>query len=204
MGRAPTDTKQRLIDTAMDLIWRNSYGAVSVDEICKTAGVQKGSFYHYFPSKADLAIVTMETCYEEHSGEHNEIFSPVIPPLERFDRLADHILREQVEAAEKYGRVCGCPFATLGSELAGQEEAIRLKIEDICRKYLMYLENALRDSAAGGHIPADTNIPAKAEEIYAYIMGQMMMARILNSLACLEENLKSGLRHIIGAAKGGT
>ena len=46
------NTKQRLLDTAIELIWEQSYGAVSVDHICERAGAQKGSFYHFFQSKS--------------------------------------------------------------------------------------------------------------------------------------------------------
>jgi len=35
------DTRQRLLETAMDLIWEQSYGAVSVDVICERAGAKK-------------------------------------------------------------------------------------------------------------------------------------------------------------------
>ena len=38
MGRPGHDTKQTLIDTALELIWKSSYGSVSVDDICKAAG----------------------------------------------------------------------------------------------------------------------------------------------------------------------
>ena len=37
-----SDTKQRLLDAAGRLIWEQSYGAVSVDEICDQAGANKG------------------------------------------------------------------------------------------------------------------------------------------------------------------
>jgi len=52
----PGTTKDKLLLVAFDLIWNNSYGSVSVDDICQRAGVNKGSFYHFFESKADLAI----------------------------------------------------------------------------------------------------------------------------------------------------
>ena len=44
----------------MELIWEQSYGSVSVDVICERAGARKGSFYHFFPSKSDLAAVAIE------------------------------------------------------------------------------------------------------------------------------------------------
>ena len=41
MASNSKDTKLRLIETATDLIWRDSYGSVSVDGICKQAKVNK-------------------------------------------------------------------------------------------------------------------------------------------------------------------
>ena len=52
------ETKEKLMQVGFDLMWDNSYGSVSVDDICKRAGINKGSFYHFFPSKADLVVVS--------------------------------------------------------------------------------------------------------------------------------------------------
>ena len=145
MGRPSSDTKQTLIDTALELIWTSSYGSVSVDDICKAAGVKKGSFYHFFPSKVDLAVAAMEHSYHEVKPLYDTIFSPDTPPVQRFERMADFAVAKQAEAAERYGRVCGCPCASLGSEMAGQEDGIRAKFEDIAHRLERYYENALRD-----------------------------------------------------------
>src|ERR1700761_7359982 len=103
------DTKQILIDTASELIWKNSYGAVSVDDICKAADVRKGSFYHFFPSKVDLATAAMEHSYQGMKINYDRIFSAETAPIERFEKLADFVYEGQMESAAKYGRVCGCP-----------------------------------------------------------------------------------------------
>ena len=66
MGRSPTNTKEKILQSANDLIWQSSYGAVSVDDICATAGVKKGSFYYYFSSKAELAITVMDESFINH------------------------------------------------------------------------------------------------------------------------------------------
>ena len=50
MGRT-SNAKERLLQVAFDLIWQQSYGAVSVDDICQRAKVKKGSFYYFFPLK---------------------------------------------------------------------------------------------------------------------------------------------------------
>src|SRR5438105_4631699 len=63
MGRA-SNAKERLLKAAGDLIWEQSYGAVTVDAICERADVKKGSFYHFFASKAKLAVAVLEAHWE--------------------------------------------------------------------------------------------------------------------------------------------
>jgi TetR/AcrR family transcriptional repressor of nem operon len=82
--------------------------------------------------------------------------------------------------------------------MAGQEAGIRAKFEDIAHRQERYYENALRDIIADGLLPETTDVKVKAQEIYAYALGQMMIARIQNDLATLERDLKPGLLQLLG------
>jgi TetR/AcrR family transcriptional repressor of nem operon len=198
MSATTKDTKTKLIDAAMDLIWKGSYGSVSVDDICRAADVRKGSFYHFFPSKVDLAIAVMEESYQIMKPELDNIFSPATPPLARFERLADAVYETQSQAAAKYHQVCGCPCTSLGSEMAGQEAGIRAKFEDIANRRERYYENALRDLVAEGRLPEQTDVMVKAQEISTFIIGQLVTARIQNDLTHLKRDLKPGLLKLLG------
>jgi len=201
MGRSPTNTKEKLLETAMDLIWQSSYGSVSVDEICKVSGVKKGSFYYYFPSKVDLAIAAMEASYQSYQPEVMNLFALKISAVERFERLAVFVYQKQKKAYEKYGRVCGCPFASLGSEMAGNEEAIRQKANETFRQQAHYYIETLQEMVDAGQLHKDTNLTAKAFEIHTFIMGQVMMARIQNDLTALKHDLTSGLFRVLNLEK---
>src|SRR5258708_36735741 len=107
--KKPSETKEKLLQVAFDLIWDSSYGSVSVDDICKRAGINKGSFYHFFPSKADLAVAAYEEHWKLKRPMMDSIFSPQVPPLERIQTCCREIIGIQREQAEKYGHVCGCP-----------------------------------------------------------------------------------------------
>ncbi len=199
--KATQDTKQILIDTASDLIWKNSYGAVSVDDICKAANVKKGSFYHFFPSKVDLAIAALEEFYQSKKEAYDRIFSPQTPSIKRFEQMADFVVELQEQAAARHGRVCGCPHAALGSEMAGQEDAIRQKLDDITKRSERYYESGIRDLIADGVLPADTDIKAKAQEVFTYLLGQLMFARIQNDINIIKRDFKPGLLRILGVTK---
>jgi TetR/AcrR family transcriptional repressor of nem operon len=49
-------SKTRLLDAALQVIRTKGYSATTVDDVCAAAGVTKGSFFHHFSSKEDLAI----------------------------------------------------------------------------------------------------------------------------------------------------
>ena len=47
--------REKLLGVGTDLMRRSGYAATTVDEICTSAGVTKGAFFHHFPSKEALA-----------------------------------------------------------------------------------------------------------------------------------------------------
>lgn len=199
MPRPDKGTRQKLIDKARDLLWTSSYGAVSVDDICKAAIVKKGSFYHYFPSKQALAIAAMEEHYQEFiKPDMDRIFAANQPFEKRLSDFADAIIAEQKDALEKYGLVCGCPLAAMASENIGPEnQEISAKACEMFNRCKSYIHQALHDALEDGVIPP-AEIEARVDEIHDFMTGLMMMARIHNSLDGLERDLKPGLLRIVG------
>ena len=53
-------SKTKLLDAAMTVIRIKGYSATTVDDICHAAGVTKGSFFHHFKSKDELALAAAE------------------------------------------------------------------------------------------------------------------------------------------------
>ena len=145
MGRT-SNARGRLIDAISELIWVGSYGTTSVDDICQKAGVKKGSFYYFFESKADLAIAAIDGEWQRRRVELDAIFSPVVPPLVRFEKLAEYIHREQKEASERFGCVLGCPLFALGAEVSTHEAKLQKKIEEVLDYKRKYFESAIRDA----------------------------------------------------------
>src|SRR5580698_4273763 len=108
MGRT-SDASQRLMTAAVDLIWEESYGAITIDDICKRANVKKGSFYYFFKSKAELAVAALEKLWkEEWKPMLDECFSPSVDPLQRLRNYFDTIHTKQVDAKARHGKVLGC------------------------------------------------------------------------------------------------
>jgi TetR/AcrR family transcriptional repressor of nem operon len=195
MGRV-SDAKEKLLKAVAELIWTGSYGSTTVDHICEKADVRKGSFYHFFDSKAELAKEAIEAEWEKEREQWDRMFSPSVPPLERFRRLARHSYEEQVELKREYGRVLGCPLCNLGSEVSTLEPELRETVERIMAQGQRYFETAVRDAAAEGLI-SPKDVAAKARQLHTYGEGLLTMARIHNNVELLRD-MERGLMDILG------
>ena len=185
MGRT-SDAKSKLLRVAFQLIWQQSYGAVSVDDICQRAQVKKGSFYYFFRSKSDLAVAASDEYWRVHQPDYDRVFSPLVPPLDRIAGYCRMVYEMQRERHAETGRVLGCPFATVGCELSTQDENIRQKSADIFNRTCAYLEQALRDGVAAGQLEIG-DFPGQSRAIFGLVMGMLLQARVRNDPEVLRE-----------------
>src|SRR6201987_3496768 len=194
-----SDMKERLMEAAMDLIWLNGYGAASVDAICDQAGAKKGSFYYFFKSKSELAAAGLEADWNKKRAEMDAIFSPTVPPLQRFDRYFDFVHDRLAELQKKCGSILGCPFVSVGSEVSTQDQIVRETIDRIMDRKLNYFVSAVRDAQAQGLIDAPDPV-AKAKALFACYQGTMAQARIQNDVELLRE-FKHVAKDVLGVKR---
>jgi len=199
MGRT-SDANERLMDAALDLIWEESYGSITIDDICTRAEVKKGSFYYFFSSKSELAIAALERFWiEEGKPKMDSLFSPSIEPLARIVGYLNNIYQSQTRIKEEHGKVLGCPVVSVGSETCtcSEESAVGDKIREMFSRKKRYYESAIRDALAEGSLEAGD--PAmKAQALTSLIEGTMTQARILNDPEIFKGLPELGLR-VLGA-----
>jgi TetR/AcrR family transcriptional regulator, transcriptional repressor for nem operon len=197
MGRT-SDARERLLQVAFELIWQQSYGSVSVDNICDRAGVKKGSFYYFFPSKSDLAIAAYEEHWQQKRPVFDQTFSPLVPPLERIGNYCRNIYEGQKEKKKKTGRVLGCPFASVACELSTQDERIRQKSQEIFERGRKYIEAALSDAQKEGLIEK-CDVAKKSRAVSAFVIGMLLQAKVQNDVEILSD-LGPQVLQLIGAS----
>src|ERR1700688_2524190 len=49
------ESKTKLLNAALQVIREKGYSATRIEDVCEAAGLTKGSFFHHFKSKEDLA-----------------------------------------------------------------------------------------------------------------------------------------------------
>ena len=180
MGRT-SDARENLIESAIELIGNRSYNAVGVQELCEHAGVKKGSFYHFFPSKRHLTLEAMDTIWQNYKGEMLEpICCAKVPALKKLESMLRKSYELQTKSKECGGCVTGCGFGNLALELSTQDEVIRQKIADIFEDWAGSLERVIAQAVNEGDLPADTDTRATSQAIISYIEGIYVLAKAFN------------------------
>ncbi|MDR3457052.1 MAG: TetR/AcrR family transcriptional regulator [Verrucomicrobiae bacterium] len=196
MGRT-SDAREKLLSVAFDLIHENSYGAVGVDQICKRAKVNKGSFYYFFKTKTDLVVAAYEEHWRLKEPDYERIFAPHHAPLQRLELWCDYIRQVQKLRYKKYEQVCGCPYTSVGGELATQDKKIRLKTRDLIDRHVRYLTGAIADAMLTG-VAAPGDAEVKARLVHAFVVGLLLRAKIYNDLKVLN-HLEEAIFPLMGS-----
>lgn len=192
MGRT-SDADERLKNAAMDLMWEGSYGTVTIDDICKRADVKKGSFYYFFPSKAELAVAALEKWWlDTLKPALDQMFSPSVEPLDRVLAYLESIHGRQMELRRKTGKVLGCPICAVGSEVSTKEVDVSAKIREIVGRKRRYYESAIREAVADGSIEA-CECGQTATALAGLIDGLVSQARIMDDPSILQTLPAMGL-----------
>ncbi len=177
MGRI-SDARQRLLDAANELTGRLGYNAVTVDAICEHAGVKKGSFYHYFESKAALGEAAIADWWETKSRPRLETcFAADVPPLERLERYLDSLYRNQVERKRNGEQVMGCLGFSVAMEGAGVDREVHEATQRVLQRKRRYFETAIRDAQQAGLIHV-ADVEATTQAVYSLFEGALARARI--------------------------
>ncbi|VAX17855.1 hypothetical protein MNBD_NITROSPINAE04-2727 [hydrothermal vent metagenome] len=193
MGRN-SDAKQRIIDSATELFHSRSYANVGVQEICEKANVKKGSFYHFFPSKRDLTLNVIDHVwlYYNQQSAVAKAFDKDVPPLKRIERFFLGSCEFQSQLQKEKGKVCGCHFGNLASEISSQDEIIRKKLDAIFSAQADVIEETLEEAVAVGDLP-EIDTKATADAILAFMQGIILMAKTRNDARLMKKMAKAGV-----------
>jgi TetR/AcrR family transcriptional regulator, transcriptional repressor for nem operon len=192
-AKSDSDTKRKLLDAAMRLMVCKGFKATTVDEICDEAELTKGSFFHYFENKEDLAKAAAKYFQEFQQRMFDGAdFRSIADPLERVFGRLDFI----GSCARNPQMPKSCLVGNLAQEASNTHEGIRCVCEDIFDSAASDFE---RDLAAAKlkHAPDADFDPGEVGRLYiSLIQGSMILAKASKSPAVFEENVEHLRRYI--------
>ncbi|CAN5157540.1 TetR family transcriptional regulator [soil metagenome] len=140
--RKPSEARQRLLDTASGIFYRDGIHSVGVDRVILEAGVTRATFYRHFPGKEDLVLAYLQA---EDASLRGQIAAASGLGLDGEGLLEAIIQAIADDVSRNHTR--GCPFINASAEYPDAQSPVRLTVTS----HRAWFRGQLRDAleAAG-------------------------------------------------------
>lgn len=192
MGRT-SDARERLVAAGTELFSERAYSSVGVAEIAARAGVQKGSFYYFFPSKEALALAVVDAHWVWQRGEWSAILAGPGTALGRLRGIFDATAQMQTSALRGTGAVTGCLFGNLALEVSSNNPLMQKRLQEIFEEQVEIIAEHLTAAVDAGEIEL-TDARMAAKSIVAQLEGLVLFAKLFNDPGELDALWGNSLR----------
>ena len=172
------NSKTRLLDAAMQVIRSKGYSATTVDDVCAAAGVTKGSFFHHFSSKEDLAIESTRHWNTMTGGLFVAApYQSVADPRERILAYIDFRAQIIHDAVPNDLTAITCLLGTMVQEVFDSHPAIQAACRDGIERHAHTLVPTIAAAKALYAHNADWSADSLALYIQAALQGGFILAK---------------------------
>ncbi len=187
--RPPHESRTRLLDAALRLVRTKGYTATSVEDICEAAGLTKGSFFHHFASKEELALAAAAHFAAMADGLFAAApYQSAADPLERLLGYVDFRIAILQGTLPEFT----CLLGTMVQEVYDTHPAIRAA----CERHLSAHAGAVARDVAAAQERYAPDAPWSAESLAAFTQAVLQGAFVLAKAHDGPEVAAECLRHL--------
>jgi TetR/AcrR family transcriptional repressor of nem operon len=187
------DARTRLLEAARDIIRMQGFTATTVDDLCKSAGVSKGAFFHHFESKEALGVAAAAYWAETTSAFFAG--APYQEHTDPYDRLIGYIaFRKDIIEGELAEFTC--LVGTMTQEIYDSHPAIRDACAASIFGHAATLEPVIKEAMEARGLVADWTPASLAVHTQAVLQGAFILAKATGDSAVARESVDHLKRYI--------
>ena len=178
--QATVDVRQTILGAAQRIMAAKGFSAVGLNEILASAGVPKGSFYHYFGSKDAFGEALLKAYFADYLADLDATLAE--PGLTHAQRLMNYWRRWR-DTQGSFDCQGKCLAVKLAAEVSDLSEAMRLALKRGTADVIRRLASAIEAGQAEGSLTIEGEPHAAAEALYQLWLGASLMAKIVRTSA---------------------
>jgi TetR/AcrR family transcriptional regulator, transcriptional repressor for nem operon len=193
MTQPQHQSKTKLLEATLRVVRAKGYAAARIEDVCAEAGLTKGSFFHHFESKEDLALAAVAHWDARSSGQFAA--APYHDPDDPRDRLLAYVdFRKAILTGELPEFTC---FAgTIVQEAYATHPEIRSACERAISGHAKTLEADIREAMRKYEVRGDWTAESLALHTQSVIQGAFILAKAKGSAAVAAESLDHLRRYL--------
>lgn len=178
------ELREKLLDQGVALLMEQGYHGTGLQELVRSVGVPKGSFYNYFPSKEAFSAEVVKHYIEP-------FITQLDGHLRRPDVNAETALKayfnELIEETERRGFKGGCLLGNLIGEIGDTSDLCQLSLREAVRRYRDKLQEGLARAQREGSFRKDLDAKDMADFLVNVWQGALLRMKIERSVRPLAQ-----------------
>lgn len=187
------ESKTKLLDATLKVVRAKGYSATRIEDVCAEARLTKGSFFHHFKSKEDLALAAVA-----HWDAHGSEIFAAAPYHDAADPLSRLIAYVEFRRAILTGDLPDftCFAGTIVQEAYRTHPDINAACERNLSSHAKTLEADIRAAMRDHGVRGTWTPESLALHIQAVIQGGFVLAKAKGSAAVAAESLDHLRRYL--------
>ena len=178
------ELREKLLDQGVALLMEQGYHGTGLQELVRSVGVPKGSFYNYFPSKEAFSAEVVKHYIEP-------FITQLDSHLRRPDVNAETALKayfnELIEETERRDFKGGCLLGNLIGEIGDTSDLCQLSLREAVRRYRDKLQEGLARAQQEGSFRKDLDAKDMADFLVNVWQGALLRMKIERSVRPLAQ-----------------
>ena len=183
MSNRDTDTRAHILATGRRLTAQQGYSGVGLNELLKTAGVPKGSFYHYFASKEAYGCAILDDFVQDYNVKLTmSLDNPTLNARARLLAYFEGWHKNQISQNPEDR----CLVVKLSAEVADLSKDMSEILQQGVLAIVVRLTKTLDDGISEGSIGQIEETKLMAAAIYHQWLGASLVASLSHDDAALK------------------
>ncbi|MFI2189112.1 TetR/AcrR family transcriptional regulator [Streptomyces sioyaensis] len=191
LTKAGRKTRERIVETAAELMFHRGAGGTSIPDIQAAAGVSASQIYHYFGNKQGLVLAVIDHQTDAKLAQQR----PLLDSLDSIEALREWCDRAG-DRQDAMGCEGGCEIGSLASELADSDQSARTGLVAAFDRWEGPIRSGLARMQARGELGESADIAALATALLAAIQGGMLLSQVRRSSTAYRQAVSAVIDHI--------
>lgn len=179
-------TREHIIEKSAEILNKQGYFGLSISDIMRATGLQKGGIYNHFENKDEIAKEAFLYAASVVSKRFREAVASKKTAYEQL--IAVLAVYENVVYEPPF--TGGCPVMNMAIESDDAHPELREIVKDAMAEFLDFIASIIRRGIERGEFKTNLDIDALSSLVTSSIEGGVMLSKLFGNNRYIRENVR--------------
>jgi TetR/AcrR family transcriptional regulator, transcriptional repressor for nem operon len=193
MPRPAQFDRTHVLEQSMKLFWKNGYSNTSMQQLGEQMNMRPGSLYAAFTNKRELFLQALDLYFQKSSALLKLRLNRDGAALQGIHQYFAALIEDVLDNTS----IKGCMMINTATELASQDEEIRLRLQNMFNSHQQQFYQILLKAQQNGELSADKN----PQSLAAFLLMGVRGIRLYSQTGVTRDQLQNLVDNLLSVIK---